>query len=167
MENAAVKTVLCKVHPAVGLARIKLCMKRNQVISGVVVLVVVAGGSFYAGSAYAKSQTPARGQFATTFQGGAGGAGFNRLGRAVGAGGGFTAGAIVSSANGSISIKQQNGSSTEIVLLSPTTQILKQAPGSASDLTTGTEVIVTGTTNSDGSLTATSVQIRPARPQQN
>jgi len=138
-------------------------MKRNQLILGVVALVVVAGASFYAGSAYAKSKTQQRGQFATTFPGGAGNTGFGARGGGVrGPGGGFTTGSIVSSSNGSISIKQQNGSSTEIVLLSPTTQILKQASGTTADLTTGTDVVVTGTTNSDGSLTATSVQIRPA-----
>jgi hypothetical protein len=56
----------------------------------------------------------------------------------------------------------QNSSSSEIVLLSPTTQILKSVTGAASDLTVGSEVTITGTTNSDGSVSATSIQIRPA-----
>ena len=133
-------------------------MKRKHLIGTIIVLFVVAGGSFYAGKSMA-SATPARGQFNTTF-GGPGGANLALRG---GARGGFTAGSIVSIANGSISIKQQNGSSTEIVLLGPSTQILKQVTGSASDLSTGAEVTVTGTPNSDGSLTATTVQIRPAR----
>ncbi|HEV8666707.1 MAG TPA: DUF5666 domain-containing protein [Candidatus Paceibacterota bacterium] len=134
-------------------------MKRNQVIGGVIILLVVAGGSFYAGEAMAKNPTPDKGQFATTF--GGGNAGFTtRLG-GRGANGGFTAGQIVSTANGSISIQQQNGSSSEIVLISPTTQILKQTSGTSADLTNGTNVTVTGTSNSDGSLTATSISIRP------
>ena len=130
-------------------------MKRNQVIGGVIVLVVVAGGSFYAGQSMASSAAPAavRTGAATGFAGRGGG------GRA---GGGFTAGQIVSAGNGSISIQQQNGSSSEIVLITPTTQILKTIAGSASDLSTGAQVTVTGTSNSDGSLTATSIQIRPA-----
>ncbi len=139
-------------------------MKRNQIIGGVILLIIVAGGSFYAGTSYAKSKAPARGQFGAGFTAGTGGtAGFaGRTGARGGAAGGFTGGTIVSTSNGSISIQEQNGSSTEIVLISPSTQILKQASGSASDLTTGTSVTVTGTANSDGSLTATSIQIRPA-----
>jgi hypothetical protein len=144
-------------------------MKRNQVIGAVIILVVVAGGSFYAGKSMA-SAAPARGQFGAGFAAGTGGAngtagfaGRGAAGTRGGAAGGFTSGTIISSANGSISIQQQNGSSTEIVLLSPTTMILKQTSGTAADLTTGTSVTVTGTANSDGSMTATSVQIRPAR----
>lgn len=123
-------------------------------------MIIVAGGAFYAGTAYGKGQAPTRGAGQLT----TGGTGFAGRGgpRGAGAGGGFTAGAIVSSGNGSISIQQQNGSSTEIVLLGPSTQILKSVAGSASDLTVGTEVTVTGTANSDGSLTAQSIQIRPA-----
>jgi hypothetical protein len=140
-------------------------MKRNQYIGVVVVLLIVAGGSFYAGKSMASTAAPARGQFAAGTGGAAGFAGRGGAAGARGAGGGFTAGQIISSSNGSISIKQQNGSSTEIVLVSPATQILKTTTGSASDLTTGAQVTVTGTANSDGSLTATSVQIRPASAQ--
>lgn len=133
-------------------------MKRNQLIGGIIVLLLVAGGSFYAGKSMASTAAPARGAgFA------AGGTGGTFAGRTrTGANGGFTAGQIVSVSNGSISIQQQNGSSTEIVLMSPSTQILKTVAGSASDLTAGVGVTITGTPNSDGSMTATSVQIRPA-----
>lgn len=136
-------------------------MNRNQIIGGVAILVVVAGGAFYAGTSYGKSQQPLRGGAAGQFfVNGAAGGQPGRAGRS--AGGGFTAGSIVSSGNGSISILQQNGSSTEIVLIGPSTQILKSVVGGASDLTIGTDVTVTGTTNSDGSLSATSIQLRPA-----
>lgn len=121
-------------------------------------LLVVAGGSFYAGKSMA-STAPA-GTRGAGFA--AGGTGFGGRASGARAGGGFTGGTIVSTANGSISIQQQNGSSTEIVLIGANTQIVKQVTGTAADLTTGTTVTVTGTTNSDGSMTATSVQIRPA-----
>jgi hypothetical protein len=133
-------------------------MNRNQVIGAVVVLIIVGGGAFYGGMSYAGSQTPAR---STLAAGGAGGFA-GRTGARGGAAGGFTAGTIVSASQGTISIQQQNGSSTEIVLVSPTTQILKTAAGSASDLSVGTTVTITGTSNSDGSMTANSIQIRPA-----
>ena len=133
-------------------------MKKNQIVGAVVILIIVGGGAFYAGMTYAKGQTPTRG---AGFAAGAGGFA-GRGGARGGAAGGFTAGQIVSSSNGSISIQQQNGSSSEIVLITPSTMILKQAAGTAADLTTGTNVTVTGTANSDGSLTATSIQIRPA-----
>ena len=132
----------------------------TKLIGAIVGVIIIAGGAFYGGMVYAKSQTPARGAFATggTFTRGTGAAG------ATGArgGGGFTAGQIISNSGTSISIQQQNGSSSEIVLIGPSTQILKSAAGTANDLTQGTQVTVTGTSNSDGSLTATSIQIRPA-----
>ncbi len=138
-------------------------MKRNHYIGFGIALVIVGGCAFYAGTSYAKNQVPSRGQFNATFTaGGAGGAaGFTTRGGARGVGG-FTAGQIISASDGSISIKQQNGSSTQIVLISPTTQILKSAMGTKADLTTGTEVTIMGSANSDGSMTATSIQIRPS-----
>ena len=137
-------------------------MKRNQVVGGVIILLVVAGGSFYAGKSMASSGSAAPLRQGFTGQGGAGFAGRTGTMGAMGARGGFTGGTIVSASNGSISIQQQNGSSSEIVLISPSTQILKSVAGSAADLTTGANVTITGTPNSDGSMTATSIQIRPA-----
>jgi len=135
-------------------------MSKNQIIGLAVVLIIVGGSAFYGGMSYAGSKLPAQNGFA----GGANGAGgfAGRTGARSGAGGGFTAGTIVASSNGTISIQEQNGSSTEIVLVSPSTQILKTAAGSASDLSVGATVTITGTSNSDGSLTANSIQIRPA-----
>lgn len=73
----------------------------------------------------------------------------------------MTAGEILSNDGTSITIKMADGS-TKIVLVSPSTQVMKMAAGSLSDLSTGTNVSVVGSANSDGSVTATSVQIRPA-----
>jgi hypothetical protein len=126
----------------------------KKIVWGVVAAVVIAGGSFYGGSVYGQGQAAATASAARTsaFAG--------RTGRA-GAGGGFTSGTVVSANSTSMTVQLQSGS-TQIVLLSPSTPIQKTTTGSMSDLAAGTTVVVTGTANSDGSLTAQSVQIRPA-----
>jgi Domain of unknown function (DUF5666) len=126
----------------------------NKKIVGIIVaLIIVGGGAFYGGTVYAKNQVPTRGTF-----GGTTGVAGRTGGRT---GGGFTSGQIISSANGSVTIQEPSGS-TEIVLVSSSTSILKSTSGSLSDLAPGANVTVTGTSNSDGSLTAQSIQIRPA-----
>jgi hypothetical protein len=81
---------------------------------------------------------------------------------------GGTAGQVLSFSGGTMTIKMTDGS-TKLVLVGSSTAILKTAQGSAADLSAGTEVVVGGTPNSDGSVTAQSIQIRPAgmmnRPQ--
>ena len=136
-------------------------MKRNQIIGVVVALLIVGGGAFYGGMTYAKSQTPARG---AGFAGGTftRGTGTGAAGARTGAAGGvLTTGQIISQSSGSVTVKMADGS-TKIVLVGSSTQIMKQASGSLSDLSVGTNVVVTGSANSDGSMTAQSVQIRPA-----
>jgi hypothetical protein len=106
---------------------------------------------------YAKSQTPARGQFADNGQvHGGPGEGSAR----AGANGGITFGEIISKDETSVTIKMQNGS-TKIVLVGGSAQVMKSTTGSLDDLAVGTQVTVTGAANSDGSVTAQSVQIRP------
>ena len=132
-------------------------MNKNVVI-GIVVVVSVAAGSFWSGIQYQKSQTPARGGFAQGgFQGAAGGRGAR-----AGAGGGFAAGSIVSKDSTSITIQLGQGGGTRIVLISPSTEVGKMVTGSSTDLNTDESVTVQGTSNSDGSLTAQTIQIRPA-----
>ncbi len=139
-----------------------ICMNKKTIWAAVIGIVLI-GASFYGGYAYAKSSAPSRtftrGQFAGAAGAGAAGAGF--AGRGAGAGGGFTAGTILSTGNGSITVKLSSGS-TQIVLVATSTQVMKSASGSLADLTAGTNVVVTGTTNSDQSITASSIQLRPA-----
>lgn len=128
--------------------------KYYKIILSVVVLLVVAGGSFYGGTIYQKNQAAsAKLSFAGNFTG--------RTSRTGGAGAGFVSGSIISSDANSITISSVTGGS-KIVFYSGTTQINKMASGTASDLTLRTNVSVTGTTNSDGSITAQNIQIRPA-----
>lgn len=124
--------------------------------------VVIAGGAFYGGMMYATSKSPARGQFASGQSNGQFG-GPNGARGARGGMGGFTAGEILSKDATSITIKMQDGS-TKIVLVSSSTQVMKSISGTLDDLSQGTNVVVMGSANSDGSVTAESVQIRPGDP---
>lgn len=132
-------------------------MKKNMIVAMVLGAVVIAGGSFWAGMSYASSKAPARGQFA----GGAGGTGGGRINMRGTANGGFVSGEVVAADASSVTVKTQDGS-TKIVLVAPSTQVLKSTTGAITDLSSGTMVVVTGTPNADGSISAQTVQIRPA-----
>lgn len=138
----------------------------------VVVALVIAGGSFYGGITYAKttvkksSVNAAAAQFRQGMGAGAGavGAGMRQGGaRTFGAGGmgGFVNGEVASKTNSGFTVKLRDGGSKVVVVASSTT-IGKMASGSIDDISEGTGIVVTGTSNSDGSITATTVQIRPA-----
>lgn len=79
---------------------------------------------------------------------------------------GATVGSILSMDDKSITVKLNDGS-TKIVLFSGSTTFSNTISASKSDLKVGGEVAVFGATNSDGSVTATNVQINPTffRPQ--
>ncbi len=130
-------------------------MSNNKKIGLVVVGIIVLAGVFYAGMTYGGNNVRAaitsRSQGAGNFAGRIGGA------RSTG---GFTVGQIISKDATSITISMQAGGS-KIIFLDKSTPITKQATGTLADLAIGTSVSVTGTPNTDGSISATAVQIRP------
>ena len=139
-------------------------MSKNKKIVSIVVGIVVLVGVFYVGMSYGKSQTSATKIVA---QNQTGQFGMNRGNRTNG--GGLISGQILSKDASSITVQIMNtdptstttGTGSKIIFLDANTTISKMAVGSASDLTAGTQVSVTGTANSDGSVTAKSIQIRP------
>src|ERR1035437_4348803 len=127
-------------------------MNKNTIIVAAVVLVIVAAaGGFFAGLMYQKNQTLAlgttnRGNFAAR-------AGQNAAFRPV-------RGQVLSMSDTSITVKMSDGS-TKIVVLSSSTAFMQSTKAALADVKVGNIVNVVGTANSDGSVTATDVQINP------
>lgn len=126
--------------------------KTTQIIIGVILVAV----SFYAGMKYGslKAPLPTMGLRTENTNGGQG----FRGGRG---GNGATFGEILSKDANGITVKSQDGSS-KIVLISASTNVSKQVTGLVTDLEIGKFVSVIGMPNQDGSITAQTIQLRPA-----
>ncbi|MFH1583481.1 MAG: hypothetical protein ABIB72_04190 [Candidatus Falkowbacteria bacterium] len=137
------------------------------IIVFIIAIIAVGGGSFYGGMLYGKSaggkniaqnfQNLSPEERAQRFSqiGGGQARGGNGM-----AGGGLVNGDIIAKDDKSITVKSGDGGS-KIVFLSGATQIMKSVDGSTVDLEIGKNVMITGSANSDGSLTAQSIQLRP------
>lgn len=150
-------------------------MKKSHIAIGAVIVIAAffAGMKFGQGgvgkmtAADFQKLSPTEQQQALQSLRGSGGFGGRTGGTRTGgtgspqAGGGsdFTSGDILSTDSQSITVKLRDGSS-KIVFFSSSTAITKSASGAADDLKTGTQIMVSGTTNSDGSITAQTIQVR-------
>ena len=132
-------------------------MKKNLPLI-IILIVVIAAGSFYGGMVYGKSQNPSRpagfnGQFPS-----------NRNRQGLGQNGDtIINGQILSKDDKSITVKlRDNGS--KIIFYSDQTTIGKFTSGNVNDLAVNLNVMINGKTNADGSVSANSIQIRPELP---
>jgi hypothetical protein len=146
---------------------------KNKKIGFVVVGIIVLVGVFYGGMTYGgnnvKAALSSRGPGASGFAGRTGG---------TRSAGGFIGGQIIAKDATSITVQLMaggpagtgNGATTtsqagsKIIFLDNNTKVTKQADGTLADLAVGTSVSVTGTPNTDGSINAQTVQIRPSAP---
>lgn len=132
--------------------------KQPSVLYAVVAVVVALGVGFFGGIKYQQMLGANRGNRQ------AGALGFGaRGGQAMGANrGGFrpVLGDVIASDEKSITVKLQDGSS-KIVIMNDKTQINKADTATKADVIVGTKVAVFGMDNTDGSVTAQTVQINP------
>lgn len=142
-------------------------MNKNTIIAAVVVAIVFASAGYYFGksSAGASTASGALGSYAAR----AGRTGGLTGGATAGGGfGGGTSGTIIATSDGSFTIQLPSSTSTsattgtKIILVDNATQVQELQSVPASTLKNGQSVTVTGSANSDGSITATNVMVRPA-----
>jgi len=135
-----------------------------------ILLVVIGLGAGFGGGYFFRNYqlSQSRGNFAAGGPAGSGRfiPGGARGTNARGAGGGAVAGSILSVDSNSMTVKMQDGS-TKIVIFSGSTIYSNTTSASQADLKVGAAISAFGTPNSDGSVTATNVQINPMnfRPQ--
>jgi hypothetical protein len=136
----------------------------------IVIVLIIAGGAFFAGMKYGQGkgsgsfsragfQNPSSEERQQRIQQAGTAGGFRTMG-GNNRGNGFISGEIISKDDASITVKLPDGGS-KIVFFSEATDITKSAEGTSGDLTTGEAVMVSGTSNSDGSITANLIQLRP------
>lgn len=130
----------------------------KKILPIIIIVIIVGAGAFFGGMKYDQSkQTNLRQQR------------FGQMGANVGeirssgardGAGNFVGGEIIAKDDKSITIKLQD-SGSKIIFFSDSTQITKSASGTVDDLKTGENLMITGQTNADGSITAQTIQIRP------
>jgi hypothetical protein len=142
---------------------------QKTVLIAVAAAVICGAAGFYGGMLYSQSQTKSQFAFSlgqggvpnatgdTQRFGGAGGTGMRQ------GGANFVTGEILSKEDSSLTVKLRDGGS-RIVLLSNSTTVSKATEASKDDLTVGQAVMISGSSNSDGSLTAQTISLNPQMP---
>ncbi len=139
-------------------------MKKTWTIF-IVVLIMVGAGTFYAGDKYGASKNTvgtANSQFAARTGARQGGAGTTRGAGAAAAGGGMVAGQVVTKDQTTITVQAGNNAGSKVILYTSSTSVRKTVDITTKDVMVGQNISVRGTANSDGSITANSIQLVPA-----
>lgn len=131
----------------------------------IAVVLVVGVVAFYGGMKYGKSKIISVGNFGQGQRGGGqyGGGNGGRMSGGNRGGAGFANGEVSTIDDKSLTLKMRDGSS-KIIIFSGSAQVLKSITGTLTDLMVGSQVTVMGNPNSDGSITAQSIQLRPNTP---
>jgi hypothetical protein len=129
----------------------------KQLVTTALISIIVSGGvGYYIGTH--KQATPTRMQGAF----GQGGAGQGQRGGFArgGVNSNMINGDVVSLSDNILTVKGRDGGS-RVVLFTGTTKVTKSVTGERGDVKEGSSVLIIGAQNTDGSVTAESVQIRP------
>jgi len=138
--------------------------KTVQIVAGAVIILII---SFYAGNKYGQRSALANRNVAAVSSFGQGG------NRALNGAGGIRSGQMMNSTpfSGQVISKESTGITIElagggskIIFISSSTPIAKITNGSISDIAVDSSVTVSGSQNSDGTVTARTVQIRSGLP---
>lgn len=132
----------------------------NNKITVAIIGIVVTGTAFYGGIKYDQQNNTASLRNAV-MQRGIGNSGSTRTNlRGSGLNGNFISGEVLSMDDKSITLQMRDGGS-RIIFISGSTSVTKSDSGTFADISAGKQISVTGKINSDGSVTAESIQIRP------
>lgn len=133
------------------------------IVPFIVAALLIGGGAFYGGMQYAKASVPKDAQARTFGQGAMrggempSGAG-QRVRMANGAG--MPAGEVLAKDDTTLTLKLADGGS-KIVFLSASTTVSRMADGSMDEVTVGSNVLIMGTSDTTGNVTAKTIQLRP------
>ncbi len=129
---------------------------QKQLVLSCIVTLLIGAGAFYSGMQYEHAHQPTQN---VSQRGNSGRGGPSDRGRG-GANGGFVSGEVLKKDGQSLTLTLRDGGS-KIVFFASSTTVGKMAPGVIDDVGERAQVMVSGTQNSDGSMTATNIQIRP------
>ncbi|MCM2338973.1 MAG: DUF5666 domain-containing protein [Burkholderiales bacterium] len=143
--------------------------KNTKIIIFIVLEVLLLSAIFYSGMYWKenKKSTQNIGMYGEGMQNKMGPNGLGKNIRNINSG--FVNGEIISKDDKSITLKIINldpkatteNAGSKIIFFDTNTSVSKTATGTFADLSNGTQVSISGITNSDGSMTAKSIQIRP------
>lgn len=133
----------------------------KQIIITILVSILIGGAAFYGGMLYAKSNPGTNFGGPMSQRNGNSGANFGGNKQAGTNGFNGANGEVISKDDSSLTIKLRDGGS-KIVFYSYATTVSKMTTGTTADLQIGENIMVSGETNSDGSITAKAIDLRPA-----